>query len=190
MIAMLRGTIEVLDGSHLIIDVAGVGYKVLVPSSFSKLEKGSSITVFTYTHVREDALELYGFESMQDLKLFELLVGVSGVGPKTAIGIFSIAKNGEIKQAISTGDVAFFQRVPRLGKKNAQKIIIELKNKLGSGEDIDLSSDTLKSNTQLSQALKSIGFSSAEIQEALQSLDGKGETLEEKIKYALQYLGK
>jgi Holliday junction DNA helicase RuvA len=190
MIAMLKGIVEVLDGSHLIIDVAGVGYKVLVPSSLSTLEKGNPVKIFTYTHVREDALELYGFETIQDLKLFELLVSVSGVGPKTAVGIFSIAKGSEIKEAIITSNVAFFQGVPRLGKKNAQKIIIELKNKLGSGEDIDLSDDVRKSNTQLSQALKSIGFSPVEIQEALKSLDGKGETLEEKIKYALQYLGK
>jgi len=150
---------------------------------------GSEIKLFTYTHVREDALELYGFLHAQDLTLFEQLISVSGVGPKTAIGIFAIHARTDIVNAIIQGDVSFFTSVPRLGTKNAQKIIIELKSKCGSMADLDLSSTLQKDSQEVVTALKSLGFSGKEAGEALRSIKNEG-SAEEKIRMALKYLGK
>lgn len=190
MIGIIKGTIEYREDPHLIIDVNGVGYRVLVPTSIlSKISSlGESIKLYTHTHVREDLLELYGFSDPADLKLFEYLISVSGVGCKTALGIFSVGARSEIIRAIIGNDLAFFTSVPRLGKKNAQKIIIELKNKVG-GEDLDLTQDGNESN-EVVLALKNFGFTVIEARAALQALDGKGETTAEKVRIALKYLGK
>jgi Holliday junction DNA helicase RuvA len=191
MIGMLKGTIEYREDPYVIVDVNGVGYKVLVPITvLAKINAlGESIKLYTHTHVREDVLELYGFSEPSDLKLFEYLISVSGVGCRTASGVFSVGSRSEIIQAIVGNDVAFFTSVPRLGKKNAQKIIIDLKNKIGGGEDLDLSEDSA-GNNEIVSALKTFGFSTSESQEAIRALNGKGETVEEKIRLALKYLGK
>jgi holliday junction DNA helicase RuvA len=188
MIGSLQGTVDYRDAACLIVSVAGVGYKVIVPTNISK-NVGESIKLFTHTHVREDVLELYGFTDPSDLKVFEYLISVSGVGCKTAIGVFSIGTRQEIIKAITGNDVAFFTSVPRLGKKNAQKIIIELKNKLGGQEDLDLSQVDGESN-EVVAALKSFGFTPAESRAALKGLNGQGESVSEKIRLALKYLGK
>ena len=188
MIGSLQGKVDYQEASFIIIDVSGVGYKVLIPLNLS-VKVGDQIKVFTHTHVREDVLELYGFTEPQDLKLFEYLISVSGVGCKTALGVFSVGSRKEIVNAIVGNDVGFFTSVPRLGKKNAQKIIIELKNKLGGQEDLDLSADGTESS-EVVLALKSFGFTSSEARSALKNLDGKGETVGEKVKLALKYLGK
>lgn len=188
MIGSLHGTVEYQEASSLIVGVNGVGYKVLIPSTIS-VKVGEQIKLFTHTHVREDLLELYGFTQPQDLKLFEYLISVSGVGCKTALGVFVVGGRKEIVNAIIGNDVAFFTAVPRLGKKNAQKIIIELKNKLGGQEDLDLSQDGGDAS-EVIVALKSFGFTPAEARSALKGLNGQGETVAEKVRLALKYLGK
>ena len=203
MIASLNGSIIIRDDPYIILDVNGVGYKIYASSDvLSSLpavatpqslqagvgEIGSKTKIFTYTHVREDVLDLYGFSKYSDLKLFESLINVSGVGPKTAIGIFSIGSSEEILKAIIAGDVSFFTGVPRLGTKNAQKIIIELKNKVGGG-DLDLSSGSNTNRTEVTSALKTFGFTAAEINEAVRNLDGSI-SVEEQIKIALKHLAK
>ena len=192
MIGSLKGTVEYRDDSFLIIDVHGVGYKVLVPATVlaQTTELGEAIKLFIHTHVREDVLELYGFVDPADLKLFTYLIGVSGVGCRTALGIFSVGTRHAIVQAISTGDVSFFTSVPRLGKKNGQKIIIELKNKVGAAGDLDLSDTVGSEQSELIAALKAFGFSQEEALDAIRGLNGQGDTVEEKIKLALKYLGK
>jgi Holliday junction DNA helicase RuvA len=191
MIGFLKGTIELLDRPFVYIDVNGVGYKVLVSDSvYSKLAKTEAIKLFTYTYVREDALELFGFMEVEDLKLFEGLIRVSGIGPKTALNIFSFGERKEIIEAIIKGDVSFFTSVPRLGTKNAQKIIIELKNKMGSGSDLDLSGKDLLENAEVVQALKNFGFSVGEAQKAVREIKIQGLNLDEKIKLALKNLGR
>ncbi len=191
MIGTLKGTVEYREDPYIIVDVHGVGYKVLVPITvLAKINAlGEAIKLYTHTHVREDVLELYGFSDPSDLKLFEYLISVSGVGCRTASGIFSVGDRSQIINAIIGNDVAFFTSVPRLGKKNAQKIIIELKNKIGGGTDLDLSEDS-SSSTEIVAALKTFGFSTSESQGAIRALEGKGETVEEKIRLALKYLGK
>src|SRR5438309_1479711 len=159
MIRLLKGVIELQDGQHLLIDVNGVGYHVYATQDLlSRSAIGDSVKVFTYTHVREDLLELYGFGALEDLKLFEQLLNVSGIGPKTAIGIFAVGTRERIMNAIATNDVSFFSSVPRLGKKNAQKLIIELKNKLGSLEELEMGSVASQADGEVVEALKSFGF--------------------------------
>lgn len=188
MIGYLSGTIIIRDDPQIIIDVNGVGYKIQASSDvLSASSIGSVLKVFTYTHVREDALELYGFSKYSDLKLFESLIGVSGVGPKTAIGIFAVGSSDQILEAIKNSDTSFFSRVPRLGSKNAQKIIIELKNKAG-GAGLDLSDGTSSNRSEVAAALKGFGFSKDEISEAVGSLDSSA-SVEEQIKQALKQLG-
>lgn len=191
MIGLLTGTIVYKTASTVILDVAGVGYKVLVsqPVLASLPLQSTNVRLFIYTHVREEALDLYGFPSPEDLKLFEYLIAVSGVGPKSALGVFSVGERSQIIGAISAGDVDFFTAVPRLGKKNAQKIIIELKSKIGSTEDLDLSAGETADNDVV-QALQAFGFTQKEAQAALRQLDGQADTPEEQIRLALKYLGK
>ena len=192
MIGTLKGVIEYREDPFLIVDVNGVGYKVLVPNSvLTKISGvGDAIKLYTHTHVREDLLELYGFTEPADLKVFSLLISVSGVGCRTALGIFSVGSRQEIVKAIGTGDVSFFTSVPRLGKKNGQKIIIDLKSKMGAGGDLDLTDEGSAEQNELLAALQSFGFSLKEAQEAVRGLDGRGKTIEEKIKLSLKYLGK
>ena len=191
MIGALNGTVIIRDDPFLIVDVAGTGYRVNaasdVLSSISKL--GTKLEIFTYTYVREDELALYGFLKYSDLKLFESLINVSGVGPRTAISIFSIGNADEIRSAIMDADTSFFKRAPRLGSKNAQKIIIELKNKLGGEGELNLSGDDRKIQGEISSALKTFGFSGKEIADAIKNIDGT-KPVEEQISLALKYLGK
>ncbi len=189
MISYLSGTVIIRDDPVLILDVNGVGYRLHGSSDvLSSASVGSPLKAFVYTHVREDILDLYGFAKYSDLKLFESLINVSGVGPKTAIGVFAIGTAEQILQAITDADTSFFSRVPRLGTKNAQKIIIELKNKVGGGE-LNLSEGDGAARTEVSSALKAFGFSSAEINDAVRNLDGS-KSVEAQIKDALKSLGR
>ncbi len=191
MIGFLSGKIELLKRPFVIINVNGVGYKVLISENFySKLTTNQVLKIFTYTYVREDALELFGFPQIDDLILFESLITVSGIGPKTALNIFSFGERKEIIEAILKGDILFFTSVPRLGTKNAQKIIIELKGKMGSSSDLDLSGKDIQENAEVVEALKNFGFSVKEAQKALRDIKTLGLSPEEKIRIALKNIGK
>jgi Holliday junction DNA helicase RuvA len=190
MIGFLRGTIAFRDDPYIYVDVQGVGYRVLatreVISAGSDPEK--TILIYTYTHVREDILELFGFLHQEDLKLFEYLISISGIGPKTAIQIFSIGTKRDIVDAIIQGNVNFFTGVPRLGKKNAQKIILELKSKFGKGGDELSFIEQSSADDELISALQSMGFGMSEIQSVLSVLpDGSTEL---KLKAALKLLAR
>ncbi len=191
MIGMLTGTIALRGDTYLLIDVQGVGYKVTVPRSVSaKLESTREhVRLYTHTYVRDDALDLYGFQEPEDLRLFEQLISVSGIGCRSAIGIFSVGTRNEIIDAIVKNDVQFFTTVPRLGKKNAQKIIIELKGKVGGEGDVDFGEAEVE-NREVLEALKSFGYTSKEAFNALRGIKGERKTVEEKLRLVLKYLGK
>ncbi len=191
MIGFLSGIVELRDDPSLILNVNGVGYKVLVPPTILSDDnlEGSPLKLYIYTHVREDLLELYGFSASSDLKLFEMLISVNGIGPKTALGVFALGTSDIIESAIVVGNVDFFASVPRLGKKGAQKIIIELKNKLGSKVEIDLSEKETRENRDVIQALKSLGFTPKEAAEVIKQLPKELST-EDKIKNALKLLAR
>ncbi|MBI4066849.1 Holliday junction branch migration protein RuvA [Candidatus Gottesmanbacteria bacterium] len=192
MIGSLKGQIAYYNSSYALVEVGGVGYKVtLAKDVLSNITKiGQNVQIFTFTYVREDILDLYGFQTPDDLGLFEKLITVSGIGPKTAMGIFSIGSRTDILEAILKADVDFFEKVPRLGRKNAQKIIIELKNKVGSTKDLDLSETDREKNIELLQALKTFGFTQKESIEAIKSIKDTDLTVSDKIKLALKYMGK
>lgn len=190
MISYLEGTVKSKGINYLVILTGGVGYKVFVPVDIlSNAANSEKIALSIYTYVKEDALDLYGFLTGEELAMFELLRTVSGVGPKTAMAIFGTGKLPKIKEAIVKGDVSFFTSVPRLGTKNAQKIIIELRSKLGNLGLLDLTAESGETK-EIIDALKTFGFSANEAKEALKSLKENTGTTSEKIRLALKYLGK
>lgn len=191
MIGSIRGKVILKDGNNILVETNGVGYKVLVSGkTISSINKDSEIFIYTYTHVKEDLLELFGFVEIADLKLFENLISVSGVGPKTAISIFSFVSRNDVINAVIKGDTTVFNGIPRLGKKNAQKIIIELKSKLGDDGSFELDLASMDQNDEVVSVLKGLGFSSKEIIDSLKNVDKDLASTDEKIKHALRNLGK
>lgn len=191
MIGTLHGTVTAKMSPSIIVEVNGVGYKVLVDARFfSQVLLEEKVKLFIHTLVREDALDLYGFKEPEDLVLFELLISVSGVGPKSALGVFSIGSRSQIVQAVVGGDVSFFTSVPRLGKKNGQKIIIELKNKLGGVEDLDLTDSQTSQEKDAIAALESVGLTLREAEQAVKVIAKEGMSTEEIVRLALKEMGK
>lgn len=189
MIGALRGVVDIVT-NPVILMVGGVGYRVTVPDHvIHDIKPGVSIMLYIHTHVREDALDLYGFLSQEELSLFLLLISVSGIGPRTALTIIDRGVSA-VRQAIATADVPFFTTIPRLGKKNAQKIIIELKTKLGSITELDLTGNDSGQTRDILEALESMGFGKTEAIEAIRQIKSGTETVEEKIRLALKYLSK
>lgn len=189
MIGALDGIVLHKKIDSLVLMVNGVGYLVYPPVDLlTKISPGTNIKLFIHTYVREDALQLFGFAATDELELFEMLLAVSGIGPKTAL---SIINRGAIKvrQALTDADVAFFTSIPRLGSKNSQKLIIELKNKLGSVRDLDLKGNQNSQTKDLLEALIHFGFSKQEATGAIESIPETVTVFAEKIKTALKYLG-
>ena len=190
MIGSLTGKVFFSGRNPIIISVGGVGYSVHVPPRFvAKLKKDDTMTLFIHTHVREDALDLFGFPTQDEVDLFELCLTVSGIGPKTGLLVIDRGVS-QVKQAITTSDVDFFTSIPRLGKKNAQKIIIELKSKIGSTKDLDLAGDASGETKELLDALLSMGFKRDEAFSAIKKLGPEDKTTEQKIRKALKLLRK
>lgn len=190
MIGALKGTVYSFHKNPALFFVGDVGYRVFITGQCAKsLTLNKKILLYIHSHIREDAFDLYGFPTEEELSLFELLITVSGIGPKTALPILDRGVE-TIKRAVTHSDVEFFTTIPRLGKKNAQKIIIELKSKLGSLLELDLD-DTVEGETkELMDALLSMGFVRKEILTIVKKIPAKAITLEQKIRAALQLLGK
>lgn len=190
MIATLQGRVAAKGENYVIVDVSGVGFRVYVPSSL--LDQipgvGHELSLFTHLHVRENELSLYGFGLADELALFELLLRVSGIGPKVALKIVSIMSVEALREAIAHGDVAALTRIPGVGKKTAERVMVDLKDKLGVGELMAYPTMT-HADAEVIAALTSLGYSIAEAQSALRSLPAKDLPLEEKIRLTLQYLG-
>lgn len=188
MIGALSGTVFSSVTNPLIIMVGGVGYRVFVPEKLiATTPVGRNLTIFTHTHVRDDAFDLYGFLSHEELVLFELLLTVSGIGPRTALSIIDRGVTA-IQNAVASADVTFFTTIPRLGTKNAQKIIIELKNKLGSVIELDLTGGATGDTKDILDALTGMGFGRTEVLDAMKRLDPNLTSVEDKIRQALKLL--
>jgi len=191
MISKLTGTIAHTDAKSIVLDVGGVGYKVFVsPDIFSKLETKASLTIWTYLAVRENALDLYGFLSLSELNFFELLITISGIGPKTAMGILSVASVHSLETAIHTGDTSHLTKISGIGKKVAEKIVLELKDKIGPGTQTPEQEATMKNDSDVVEALKSLGYTPAEARDALKKLPKTLTKTNDKIREALKILGK
>jgi Holliday junction DNA helicase RuvA len=190
MIASLSGTIRKIGKDNLVIGVGGVGLRVFVPRTI--LEDvggvGRSISLHTHLIVRETDLTLYGFESEDDLQLFEILLGVNGVGPKVGLAILSTLSPELLKSAIMREEAAVLQRVPGIGKKTAERIMFHLRDKLdltATTAAIPFISDV---DADVIDVLTSLGFSIVEAQAALQKLPREAKGMDERVQLALQYL--
>jgi len=197
MIAFLRGRLEDKSTGSIDIDVNGVGYRVFISNNSlaAMPPKDEPVFVYTYTHVREDMLQLFGFISTAERELFEKLITVSGIGPKVALAILSAFDVNSLKQAIINEDVALITSVPGIGKKNAQRLILELKEKLSTIEAGQISTIQPKDRSAYEEArnaLLSLGYSAAEAKKALDGFvpDGDGTSVEALIKHALKNLAK
>ena len=195
MIALLRGRIYSCGSDFVIVDTGGVGYHVAVPRSvLDRLTPGDEVLLHTHLHVREDAMNLYGFVSADQLALFVVLIGVTGVGPKVALNLLSAASPEDLRAAIANEDTVLLARVPGIGKKTAARLVLELKGKLVTAGLIPASPAATPAaralNAELAEILTSLGYSAAEAQSAIASVPGDAPPdLEERLRLALQYFG-
>ncbi len=190
MIASLNGTIQRIEKDNLIVAVGGVGLRVFVPKTVLEDVGGVGRAIFLHTHfiVREQELALYGFETEDDLGLFELLLGVNGVGPKVALAILSTLSPEMLKSAIMQEEAVILQRVPGIGKKTAERIMFQLRDKMdftAVASAIPLVSDV---DADVIDFLTGLGFSIVEAQSALQKLPREAKTVDERVQLALQHL--
>src|SRR5690606_3337638 len=188
MIGSLHGKITHVTIGQVLLEVHGVGYIVYIPESRDEeIFLGKEITLFTHLAVREDSLTLYGFISEYERKIFELLISVSGVGPKIGLAILSAYTPVEIQSAISSAKPEVFSAVSGIGKKNAERIILELKGKIGLPEGLEQVATS--SSGELTAALSALGYSVQESVRVSQSIDAS-QALSDQIKQALALLNK
>jgi len=192
MIASLQGTLESFGTDYAIINVNGVGFQVYMPTSvLSTLGAvGEEVKVHTHLHVKDDGVTLYGFDSADELVLFEMLIGVSGLGPKLALAMLSAMSVDQISMALATASTDLLTTIPGIGKKMADRLVLELREKIGAGLIATPAVQLAQENSDVLSALISLGYSMTEASRAVTTLPTASElTLEEKIKLALQYFG-
>ena len=192
MIASLHGTLESLGSDGAVINVAGIGFRVYMPTStLSSLAGiGKEVNLHTHFHLREDSATLYGFASADELRLFQTLLGVSGLGPKLALAMLSAMSFDQLTMALATGSTDLLTAIPGIGKKVAERLVLELKDKIGAGWVTTPGVQIAEENADVLAALTSLGYSASEAARAVASLPRDTElSLEEKIKLALQYSG-
>ena len=212
MLAYIKGTLEMKMTGYVVIDVGGLGYKVFM--SEAGIEKvgniGESIKVHTYYRVREDDISIYGFNTLEELKMFELLIGVSGVGAKTALTMLAVCTPSEFALAVISEDVKALTGIPGIGAKSAQRIILELKDKITKEQQIQSINEKVNSQSKTEEkedklqvaiennakvaeamaALQVLGYNKKEIEKVFTKLDKKELSTEELIKKGLNSLGK
>ena len=196
MIAYLKGKLVIKSVDYIVIDVQGIGYKVYMSkTAIDKLEEEKEIKVYTYLKVREDDISLFGFNTLEELHMFELLISVGGIGAKSAIVILSNITPSKFALAVITSDVNTLKKLQGIGPKTAQRIILELKDRIKTEEAIENQENTIKQEEQIQedmeeliQALQVLGYRRYEINNILPKI--KEETLEDRIKEALKYLAR
>ncbi len=189
MIGSLTGNAVHRTEKYIILDVVGVGYKVFATQD--TMEYASStpeVFLFVHTVVREDVLELYGFRDESSLSLFERLIGISGIGPRSALGVLSVAPIETLRSAIINGDISYLTKVSGIGKKIAEKIILELRDAIG--KNVLVENTAMQDDGDVVLALESLGFSNMQARGALQSISKETIGTDNKIKEALRMLSK
>ena len=190
MISSINGKIELLDSDGVIINVGGIGFRVYMPTStLGTLDTvGKEVKLHTYLHLREDNVSLYGFASTNELDLFQSLISVSGLGPRLALAMLSAMSIEQLATAIVSGSAALLIEIPGIGKKMANRLILELKDNIGTGWISTPVTQLAEENTEVVAALTSLGYSITEATQAVASLplDTKL-SLEDKIKQALAF---
>lgn len=200
MISMIRGELIAIENEKVIIDVNGIGFGIFMPQQSMSLlpSTGAEVRLHTYLSVREDAMQLFGFLTADDLYVFKLVIGVSGIGPKGGLSILSEMTPDDLRFAVMAGDAKAISKAPGIGKKTAEKLIIELKDKL-SIEDVlnrnsaDVVTQSEQPNQEMQseavQALVSLGYGSTEAMKAVKKVVVEdGDTVEDILKQALKYM--
>ncbi|MCX6755256.1 MAG: Holliday junction branch migration protein RuvA [Candidatus Nomurabacteria bacterium] len=188
MIGSIKGKTILKTDKFIIVEANGVGYKIHIHKPLSFQERGQGVRsdeIFLWIHtiVREDALDLYGFLDREELEFFEMLISVSGIGPKGALGILSVASIETLRQAIGTNDISYLTKISGIGRKTAEKIVIELRDKFKD----EKTGGALKEEMDALEALKSLGYSQNEARDALKNVTAVDTNA--KIKEALKILG-
>jgi len=192
MIASLKGKLESLGSDGAVVDVGGIGFCVYMPTSTLTTlgAVGREVKLYTHLHLREDNATLYGFASAGELELFRALIGITGLGPRLALAILSAMDIESLTAAIATGNADLLTGIPGIGKKMANRLVLELKDKLGAGWAIAPAAQMAQENADVLAALTSLGYSVSEATRAVASLPREQErSLEDKVKLALGYLG-
>lgn len=200
MIAFVKGILADVESDRVIVDVGGIGYQVFVSSyTIGRLPlEGNEVQLYTYLNVKEDLMQLYGFLTKDELRIFKLLIGVNGIGPKGGLGILTYLTPDDLRFAVMANDVKSISAAPGIGKKTAEKLILELKDKLGSIEPTEVaspgsvtenSSPSKGVQTDAVQALVALGYGSTEAFQAVSNaMTEQEETVEEILKKALKFL--
>lgn len=187
VIAAIRGSVIARGADHVVVETNGVGYKIFVPRHPSRDE----VLLHTHQVVREDDQSLYGFESREELALFQMLISVSGVGPKAGLAILAVARPAEIAGAIASGDTGLLARAPGVGKKTAERLIVDLKGKIGRVAGLPVAAGPLGETDDAHAALVALGYTSSEAATALRDAPPKGSaTTEERLAAALRITGR
>ena len=209
MLAYIKGTLEMKMTGYVVIDVGGLGYKIFMSEAGSeKLGNiGDLVKVHTYYRVREDDVSIYGFNTLEELKMFELLLGVSGVGAKTALAMLETCSPSEFAMAVVTEDVKVLTEIPGIGPKSAKRIILELKDKIKKEQEVEAIKEEIDKKqkhenklfdiaeikekvSEAIQALQVLGYNKKEIEKAIEKLNYKELSTEELIKKGLNLLNK
>lgn len=186
MIGSIKGKIQHKGTGFIIVETQGLGYKVFViPTLLVQLKAGDAASLVIHTYVREDQISLYGFQTLPELEFFEMLLTVSGVGPKSALGIMSLASVEMIKSAIVSEDPTVFTKVSGIGRKTAERVIVELKEKLKTEVDAQ---PVAKEHSDALDALTALGYSQQQAREALRAVPKDVIKLQDKVKIALKSL--
>ena len=188
MISRIRGTIIHKTEKSVIIDVSGIGYKISAGSdTLAKIKNKEQVSLWTHQHVREDSLDLYGFLDRDELEFFEMLIDISGIGPKSALSIIGVAPIETLKKAIASGDTSYMTKVSGVGKKTAEKIILELRDKLSAlGHKAPYGE--LSVELDVIEALKSLGYSQNEAREAIKKVPSSITDASARVKESLKIL--
>ena len=184
MISYIKGKVIAKGSDYIITEAGGIGYKVFVPSDFlSRVLTGKETEVYCHLYIRQDeTLELYGVESAEKLELFELLKGISGIGPKAALAISSLGTRARLERAVQEGEDAFFSKVKGIGQKRLQKIMLELTGSFRRAVSPKQEED------EAVEALSSLGFTKQKAREALTKIEAGIESMEERVKAALKHI--
>lgn len=197
MFYYLSGIVALMDAGMVVLDVGGVGFRVQTTSwSQGQMKNGTQCKLYTHCNIREDAFDIFGFTTREELRCFQQLLSVTGVGPKAALAILSSATPRGLNMAVLTGDEKSLTAAPGVGKKLAQRILLELKDKIGAVQALEFSDSgtavvpavlTEDAGVQAAQALSALGYSQSEIGEALKDVD-RTLTVEDMIRYALRQM--
>ncbi len=191
MISHLSGTIRAKKTTFLMLDVHGVGYKVhCTHQTLESVALGDECALFTHLSVREDALDLFGFFTYEELELFIMLISISGIGPRSALGILGLERIEKLVSAIAHGDVGYLTSVSGVGKKSAEKIVLELKEKVVLLNIEDVTTTTRHEDEDVLEALKALGYRSDEARDALRLIPSDIESQSDRIREALRLLAR